>query len=176
MFNCFTIKSKLFLNKREYNIAVDEFSGRLYGYALKYLKNTEDASDIVQDVFEKLWNNRKKVENEKAKSWLFTTAHNTLINFIQKRARLEYVGAKLPEEAKQPSNQFEAKNIVDMVLDTLPPTQKSIVLLRDLEGYSYDEISTMLKLSKSQVKVYLFRARKKIKLQLIEVNYLHDRL
>lgn len=160
------------MNRKDYNRTVDDFSGRLFGYALKYLKNSEDASDIVQDVFERLWNNRKKVELEKAKSWLFTTAHNALVNFAQKKARLEYTSEYLPEKIHQESNRFEMKNMVDAVLETLPPTQKSIVLLRDLEGYSYEEIGAMLQLSESQVKVYLFRARKKIKVQLKDLTQL----
>ena len=160
------------MNRKDYNRTVDDFSGRLFGYALKYLKNSEDASDIVQDVFERLWNNRKKVELEKAKSWLFTTAHNALVNFAQKKARLEYNSENLPESIHQDNNRFEIKNMVDMVLETLPPTQKSIVLLRDLEGYSYEEIGAMLQLSESQVKVYLFRARKKIKVQLKDLTLL----
>ena len=76
------------MTRKEYNIAVKEFSGRLYGYALKYLKSAEDADDIVQDVFEKLWKNRKKIEVEKAKAWLFTCAHNALINLIKKKTHL----------------------------------------------------------------------------------------
>jgi RNA polymerase sigma-70 factor (ECF subfamily) len=160
------------LNRKEYNNAVDDLSSRLFGYTMKYLRNTEDANDIVQDVFEKLWNNRKNVDVEKAKAWLFTTAHNTLINFAQKKARLTCVGDDFPERVRQHSNRFEVQNIVDKVLEMLPPTQKSIVLLRDLEGYSYQEIADMLQLSEAQVKVYLFRARNKIKVQLKDLTIL----
>ena len=67
--------------RREYNIIVSEHSNNLYGYAIRFLRNREDASDIVQDVFEKLWIHRKNVEFAKAKSWMFTTAHNAMINF-----------------------------------------------------------------------------------------------
>lgn len=154
------------MNRKEYNNAVDHYSGRLYGYALKYLKNAEDANDIVQDVFERLWNNRKKVEPEKAKAWLYTTAHNALVNFVQKKARLQYADSLSMDRAVSENNRFELKNMVDAVLEGLPPVQKSIVLLRDLEGYAYEEIASMLDLSESQVKVYLFRARNKIKNQL----------
>ena len=162
------------MTRKEYNIAVDTYSGRLFGYVLKCLQNSEDASDIVQDVFERLWNHRKNVESEKVKAWLFTTAHNALINFAKKKARMDLYGDNLPERIQQAENRFEMKEIVDMVIDTLPPLQKSILLLRDLEGYHYDEIGEMLSLSSSQVKVYLFRARKKIKLQLKDLTIFHD--
>ena len=154
------------MNRKEYNIAVKEHSGKLYGYCLRYLRNPEDANDIVQDSFEKLWKNRKKVEFPKSKSWLFTTSHNALLNFIGKRNRITY----LPEitssqTSRNHADDFETREIVNNCLATLPPVQKSIILLRDLEGYNYNEISEILSLSESQVKVYLFRARNKIKKQ-----------
>lgn len=159
------------MTRKEYNIAVSEYSGRLYGFALKYLKNTEDASDIVQDVFEKLWNNKKKVEVEKAKAWLFRCAHNALINLIKKNSRISYSDQLISTEVS-PSHSisFETKEIIEKSLALLPPVQKSIILLRDLEGYNYKEIGEILELKEAQVKVYLFRARNKIKKQLKDLT------
>lgn len=155
------------MKRNEYNIVVREHSNKLYGYALKFLRNSEDAQDIVQDIFEKLWINRKKVEVEKAKSWMFTSAHNAMLNLIKKNQRTQYPGdEKLTENCRPDANTFESKQLVDRAVNILPPIQKSIILLRDLEGYSYEEIGDILQLSDSQVKVYLFRARNKIKKQL----------
>lgn len=155
------------MKRHEYNIVVKEQSNKLFGYALKFLRNSEDAEDIVQDVFEKLWINRKKVEVEKAKSWMFTSAHNAMLNLINKKQRISLPGDdKLPEDSRKELNVFESKQLVDRAVNILPPLQKSIILLRDLEGYSYEEIGEILKISDSQVKVYLFRARNKIKKQL----------
>jgi RNA polymerase sigma-70 factor (ECF subfamily) len=155
------------LKRHEYNIAVSTHSGKLYGFALKFLRNAEDAQDIVQDVFEKLWMNRKKVEVEKAKAWMFTTAHNAMINYVMKKQRMILPGDEfIPEAAKSDRSSFESSQVVDRAVSILPPVQKSIILLRDLEGYTYDEIGDILELSPSQVKVYLFRARNKIKKQL----------
>ena len=155
------------MKRHEYNIAVSTHSGKLYGFALKFLRNAEDAQDIVQDVFEKLWINRKKVEVEKAKAWMFTTAHNAMINHVMKKQRMVLPGDELiPEKAKTERSVFESSQVVDRAVSILPPVQKSIILLRDLEGYTYEEIGDILQLSPSQVKVYLFRARNKIKKQL----------
>ncbi len=134
---------------------------------MNFLKNEEEAQDVVQDVFEKLWMNRDKVEFEKAKSWLFTCAHNAMINFINKKARFIKLASELQtEKVESNSFSFESKQVINHIVGILPPIQKTIILLRDLEGYSYEEIGDILSLSSSQVKVYLFRARLKIKKQL----------
>lgn len=155
------------MNRKEYNIAVKDHSGKLYGYCFKYLRNSEDAHDIVQDVFEKLWSNRKKIDINKSKSWLFTSAHNALLNFIGKKNRISYMQSiESNESGRNHADDFEIREMVDNCLATLPPVQKSIILLRDLEGYNYKEISEILDLTESQVKVYLFRARNKVKKQI----------
>ena len=155
------------MKRKEYNIVVKEHSNNLYGYAIKFLRDTEDAKDIVQDVFEKLWLNRTNVEFAKAKSWMFTTAHNAMINFSNKKGRVQLTSEIMMfEKGEVTPNSFESNQVVERAVSILPPIQKSIILLRDLEGYSYKEIGDILELSDAQVKVYLFRARKKIKKQL----------
>jgi RNA polymerase sigma factor (sigma-70 family) len=90
-----------------------------------------------------------------------------MLNLINKKQRLQLPGnEKMPEKAQKDVNLFESNQVVDRAVNILPTVQKSIILLRDLEGYSYDEIGEILNLSSSQVKVYLFRARNKIKKQL----------
>lgn len=161
------------MNRNEYNIAVEKLSDTLFRFSVNFLKNREEARDIVQDVFEKLWLNRDKIEVEKAKSWLFTCAHNAMINFVQKKARTTLLeNHQLPERGEITQFKFESKQAIDHIVSILPPLQKSIILLRDLEGYAYDEIGEILGISESQVKVYLFRARMKIKKQLKGLNEL----
>lgn len=153
------------MNRKEYNRAVEIHGQNLFGYVFKYLRNEENSRDIVQDVFEKLWKNRKKVDYDKAKAWMFRTGHNGLINFSNRYKKTVYDTENIPERGRVDSR-YETKELIDKVLNQLPPIQKSIVLLRDLEGYSYDEIGEILEVSQSQVKVYLFRARKKMQKQL----------
>lgn len=140
----------------------------------KCIRNSDDSRDIVQDSYTKLWENRKAVEFSKSKAWLFTTAHNGLINFLKKQGRTSFF-----EEGKldrmnpvSESHRFEVKEILEKCLVVLPPVQRSILLLRDLEGYDYKEIGEILDLTESQVKVYLFRARQKLKDNLKDLTIL----
>ena len=152
---------------------VKEHSNALYGFAVHFLRNKEDARDVVQDSFEKLWLNCEKVEIEKVKSWLFTCTYNAMINFsVKKQRMISTETGKLPEGVEKMNSQFESQQVIERTVGILPPLQKSIILLRDLEGYSYEEIGEILELSPSQVKVYLFRARNKVKNQLKQLNIL----
>jgi len=159
------------LTRKEYNKAVNTYSQRLFGYAFSWTKNDYDANDLVQDVYGKLWVNRKKVSFEKSKSWLFTSMHNALVNFTKKKRTLSLEDAGYLEPRSQSEN-FEWEDLVQEVLKDLPELQKSILLLRDLEGYNYKEIGDILSISESQVKVYLFRARQKVKNRLKDLAVL----
>jgi RNA polymerase sigma-70 factor (ECF subfamily) len=155
------------LDKLDYNTAVKEHSNALFSFAVHFLRNKEDARDIVQDSFEKLWLNCEKVEHSKVKSWLFTCTYNAMVNFVTRNQRMVLTEtSKLPESSEKTHSKFESQQVVDRIVSILPPLQKSIILLRDLEGYAYEEIGEILDLSPSQVKVYLFRARNKVKKQL----------
>jgi RNA polymerase sigma-70 factor (ECF subfamily) len=159
------------MDRKEYNIAVKEYSGRLFRYVVKCLRNPEDANDIVQESFLKLWKNRKKVPLSKSKSWLFTTAHNMLINHTRKHRALLMEDQKC-NEPMATSNSYELRDIIEQALEALPEVQRQIILLRDLEGYNYKEIGEILHLNESQVKVYLFRGRQKIKSRLGDFSVL----
>jgi RNA polymerase sigma-70 factor (ECF subfamily) len=155
----------------EFNICVDDYSDGVYRFILKISKNKEDAKDIVQTAFEKLWVNRSKVEPLKAKSYLFTVAYHQMIDHIRKEKKAtitpnyEEAGAKATYQ-KDP----ELKQVLLAAINELNPTQKSLVLLKDYEGYTYQEIGEIMNLSESQVKVYLHRARIFLKGKLVHLE------
>jgi RNA polymerase sigma-70 factor (ECF subfamily) len=143
----------------EYNTCVDRHADGLYRFILKNLKDEHGAQDIVQDAFEKLWVNHGKLDPAKAKSYLFTTAYHTMIDNIR-RARHTASMEVLPESSdEQPQGFSDLRQVLDEALAKLNDIQRSVVLLRDYEGYSYHEIGEITGLNESQVKVYIYRAR-----------------
>jgi len=147
------------MNVKEYNQSVDLYSDNVFRFILKNIKDEERAHDIVQDSYEKLWRNSGNVNFDKVKSYLFTTAYHTMIDVLRKDKRQTYMADhQIPEDVhdKQYSDLAEILNIA---VGQLPEIQRTVVLLRDYEGYSYQEIGDITTLSEAQVKVYIYRAR-----------------
>ena len=143
----------------EYNKAVNKFSDNVYRFILKNIKNEMRAQDIVQDSFEKLWINRKAVIFEKTKSYLFTTAYRTMIDNIRKEKRVNLTDNNAVFESIHEDNYSDIQEVLHEAVSNLPEIQRSVILLRDYEGYSYKDIADITNLNESQVKVYIYRAR-----------------
>lgn len=147
------------MTDKAYNDCVDNFADGVYRFIVKNIRHTEDAQDIVQSAFEKLWLNRAQVLPEKAKSYLFTVAYHQMIDHIRKSNKMPLAEATFIPHQPINQGQGELKQLLMRAVNQLNPTQKSLVLLKDYEGYSYQEIAEIMNLSDSQVKVYLHRAR-----------------
>jgi len=159
-----------FMTEREYNECVTRYADNVYRFILKNLRHEEDARDVVQGAFEKLWRNRQEVEAEKSKSYLFTIAYHQMIDHIRKvkRISLKESFGESTRVSNHPANNL--KKVLEEALDTLNETQRSLVLLKDYEGYSYQEIGVITGLNESQVKVYLHRARIQLKNYLVSLE------
>lgn len=160
------------MTEREYNECVNTYADNVYRFILKNLRNEEDARDVVQTAFEKMWAHRDEVDASKSKSYLFTVAYRQMIDHIRKVKRIQ-LKEEFNEGVKvenKPSNNL--KKILDEALARLSETQRTLVLLKDYEGYSYEEIGQITNLSESQVKVYLHRARVQLKEYLVKVENL----
>jgi RNA polymerase sigma factor (sigma-70 family) len=162
--------SRLFMTEREYNECVKTYADNVYRFILKNLRHEEDAKDVVQTAFEKMWRNREDIDATKCKSYLFTVAYHQMIDHIRKVKRVqlkEEFNADLKVQDRPANN---LKKVLEDALARLSETQRSLVLLKDYEGYSYDEIGKITGLSESQVKVYLHRARVQLKEYLVKIE------
>jgi len=151
------------MTEREYNQCVNQYADNVYRFIVKNLKNEEDARDVVQSAFEKMWRSREGIDAERSKSFLFTVAYNQMIDHIRKvkRVTLREDFHEASRTIDQPHNNM--KKILNDALARLNETQRSLVMLKDYEGYSYEEIGKITGLNESQVKVYLHRARIQLK-------------
>lgn len=146
------------MTAREYNLAVDEFSDNIFRFALKHLKNEMSAKDIVQETFTKVWLKHEDINAEKVKSYLFTTAYHAIVDWVKNEKRSGDI-EQSKEQFTSGNIPFDVQGVLNEALEKLPEIQKSVVLLRDYEGYNYAEIAEITGLNESQVKVYIFRAR-----------------
>lgn len=143
----------------EYNKAVDTYADGLYRFVLKNLKDEYMSEDIVQDTFEKLWMKLEGVSSLKVKTYLFTSAYHTMIDYIRKEKRYSGIDSAELMKHSHSGHYSDLGEVLEKAVDKLPEDQKAVVMLRDYEGYSYREIADITHLSESQVKVYIYRAR-----------------
>lgn len=156
------------MTEKDYNQCVDLYADGVFRFIVKNLRHEEDARDIVQTAFEKLWRNRDQVDHAKSKSYLFTVAYNQMIDHLRKNKRITLKDEFNAEVKIQQSNfSANARKVLMEALNRLNETQKSLVMLKDYEGYTYEEIGKIMGLSESQVKVYLHRARLVLKEYLV---------
>lgn len=148
------------MTRKEYNITVDLHADGLYRFIRKSMNDSESAKDVVQEVFTKMWEKHQNVQFEKAKSYLFTAGYRTMIDTIRKNKRSASFDEVVESSYGHRKQYSELGEILNGALKKLPEDQRAVVLLRDYEGYSYQEIGGIMNFTESQVKVYIFRARK----------------
>ena len=154
----------------EFNSCVEEFSDGVYRFILKNIRDDEAAKDIVQESFVRVWEKRKEVAMEKAKTYLFTTAYHTMIDMIRKEKRNTGFISRNQNQVTVENQFTDLSEILEKAVSTLPEIQRTVVLLRDYEGYSYKEIGEITGLSEPQVKVYIYRARMLLKQYLVSLD------
>jgi RNA polymerase sigma factor (sigma-70 family) len=148
---------------KEYNRSVEEFSDSVFRFVKANLKDVDRSNDIVQDSYEKLWRNVTDIEYKVVKSWLFSTAYHAMIDVIRKEKRAVPYEELYESTLVHESHYSDLNEILHLALEKLPDNQKSLVLLRDYEGYSYKEIGIITGLTEAQVKINIYRGRMALK-------------
>ncbi len=147
------------MTAEEYNDAVYQYSDGIYRFILKNIRDEEKARDIVQDSYEKLWVHHRQVAAQAVKSYLYSTAYHRFIDMIRKDSRLSLTETHRATETVHTDQYTDLAEVLHQVIGLLPNDQRSVLMLRDYEGYSYREIAGITRLSEAQVKVYIYRAR-----------------
>ena len=152
---------------------------KLYRFALRMLRNEDEAKDVVQEVMIKVWNRRDQMNSwQNIEAWCMQITKNHILDQI-KSSRYKLTdqmesGFDLGDHQSQtPEKIIEAKDTmksISKMIDALPEKQKQVIQLRDIEGFSYKEIGDIMGVDLNQVKINLFRARKSVRENLININ------
>ncbi len=164
------------MTSEEFKSEVLPIKNKLYRFALRLLGDTEEAQDIVQEIFLRLWTKRDKLgEYRNIEAFSMTMTRNLCLDKLKSPAiRKE----KLDDIREMPDNRTpytstettDTMRLVKRAMDALPEQQRMVIQLRDVEECDFDEIADITGLSLNNVRVSLSRARKKIRDTLIKIN------
>jgi len=164
---------------REFKTDVLPISNKLLRFALQILQDEEEAKDVLQDVFLKLWEKRNDLNKlENLEAFTMRMVRNRCLDVIRSRKTIsmELIKKKnLPEEDNSGSNLLEDLDtlyLVKQIICSLPELQRTIIHLRDIEQLEYEEISKATDLNVNSIRVNLSRARKKVRDEMLKIqNY-----
>jgi RNA polymerase sigma-70 factor (ECF subfamily) len=143
---------------------------KLYRFALHLLQNVQEAEDAVQDVMAGVWARRTEWPQwNNISAYCMTATRNNCLDRLRRRRTLTVEpekAARISSPDKDPYEQVTNKEIIQRIrrcMDTLPPNQQQVIRLREMEGFSYNEIAEVLDMTLDQVKINLFRGRNAIR-------------
>lgn len=165
---------------------VEEHQHRVFTFACYYLGSPQEAEDVTQEVLLRLWRNVEKVDPASATAWLARVTRNACYDHLRSRRShhrvfqegLEGPAAQAPDPGGNPESAargWDVSRHLQRALAELDEPYRSIIVLREIQGYKYQEISDTLKIPLNTVKTYLHRARRALREKLEEVHcYAHS--
>lgn len=166
----------------EFERAVERHQRRIFTFARYLLSSGDDAEDVAQEVFVKLWHNGDRVAPDALEAWLLRVTRNACYDLLRRRRGRERVvvgvlqGDSLPTASHAPDPEVLAassqlgRRLIDE-LGRLAEPQRSIVILREIEGLSCRDIGKVVEMSEGSVRVTLHRARRLLRERLREVHH-----
>ena len=167
------------MKQTRYQDVLAETRDRIYSYLYYLLKNREDAEDVCQEVYIRLWNHWDRVDLERAQAWLMRVAHNRAIDLIRQNKTastqdrlvtpLDQVDARLATEGTPETvmERSDKQRSVLEALEQLPAKTQSVLLMHYFKGMKYTEIGESLDMSLAAVKVSVHRGKKMLRDALI---------
>lgn len=166
------------MTRKEFETDILPLSRTLYRFAFRFLSSKEEAEDAVQDVFLKLWKMRDKLsEYDNIQAFTMTVTRNHCLDRLRKK-KMEYFDDTSTDDARTSDMNLEDRmenmerfRIITDIISNLPENYRSVIQLRDIDGYEYEEIARILKTDISNLRVILSRARKMVREKLKKKNY-----
>jgi RNA polymerase sigma-70 factor (ECF subfamily) len=166
------------MKSSEFKLLVMPYSSRLYRMAFRLMNNREEAEDIVQEVYVKLWGMRNELKNYNSLEALSVRITRNLCLDHLRRRKVNQDAMKVEEFKKaghslSPDHQMEQKENIELIhtlIAALPEPQRSLVHLRHLEEKEYDEIAEMVNMNVNAIRVAISRARKQMR-EMLEKQY-----
>ena len=154
-----------------FDLIYDIYAGKLHAFGMKYLRSSADAEELVQSVFLKLWENRRKIDLALSfRSYLFTIAYNDICKLFRRQSYLQkYVLETLYENRQSSSATEEGAEYqsvlgeVQRLLGTLPESQRKAFIMSKIEGNPSKEVATQLGLTPGTVDNYISGALKMLR-------------
>jgi RNA polymerase sigma-70 factor (ECF subfamily) len=164
------------MTPQQFNDNILPLKDKMYRFACRLVEDAEEAQDLVQEVFVRLWDRKGDIQQYKSiEAYALTMTRNLCIDWLRTSGRLR-MDDPTEMDLADPVTPYDLTEMRDTVIrinhliSHLPEQQKVILHLRDIEGYDFDEIAAILGLNLNVIRVNLSRARKKIKEQLVKVH------
>lgn len=159
---------------KRYRQWVEQYQDQAWTVARYILKDAQEAEDATQEAFVKLWHNQDKIDPERIKPWLMKVTRNGCLDRLRRRRdNVEFDESHMAGDVSGPLQDVAASELgvwLKRAIAGLKEPYRSLVVLRDVNQHSYEEVAGMLELNLAQVKTYLHRARKQLREQLSEVR------
>ena len=159
---------------RRFRQWVNQYQDQAWTVARYILKDEQEAEDATQEAFVKLWHNQDNIDPDKIGPWLMKVTRNGCLDRLRRRRdAVEFNESHMAADMSGPLAGAAASEIgawLKQAIGALKEPYRSLVVLRDVNQHSYEEVAGMLELSLAQVKTYLHRARKQLREQLAEVR------
>ena len=159
------------MDEHEYTHIAKQCREDMYRFAVRYTGDGDSAWDAVQDALVTLWSHRDKVEPSKAKGYMIRVMYRNLVDQHRRKVRFrERMPELVGEQWYSQHDNFELHDAMQQALAQLPDQHRAILLMKDIEGYKYQEIAQLTGLEESQVTGILYRARINLKKAYIKLN------
>jgi RNA polymerase sigma-70 factor (ECF subfamily) len=164
--------------RSDFRELVEEHGSAIYTFALYLLRHREDAEDVAQEVLVRLWKHRQRIDPPRVRAWVLRVTRNLVIDVVRRRrvhaAQADGVVAETAAAwlaASAPAAEAETSPALRAALESaiaaLEEPYRSLLVVREIQGFSYEQIAEAFGMPLGTVKAYLHRARRRVREELL---------